>query len=169
MSFDAKTLAGSLAKTAGMLCEEPEAVNPELQRIVGDPDDTRSSTFTQFKPNPGSLQLPNPLSPVEGDELFFAYCWPSAVFQSHDGHQYWIEDIDFDGQAVITDRWYPRVQARVSLYDIRRSIHSWVEPVQVTVPPPPPGVRYDAQPVRIVEDSPASSAVPAVVNNSSSW
>lgn len=169
MSFDSKTLAAGLAKSACVLPDVPTEINPELQRMVGDPDDTRSTPFAQFKPNPGSLQLPNPLSPIEGDEAFFAYCWPGAVFQSHDGQQWWIEDMDFDGQALITNRWYPRIQARVSLYDIRRSIHSWVEPVQVNVPPPPPGVRYDAQPVRIVEDSPADSAVEAVVNTSSSW
>jgi hypothetical protein len=169
MKFDSKSLAGDLAKTACVLPDVPVEVNSELQRMVGDPDDTRSSTFAQFQPNPGSVQMPNPLSPFEGDDVFFTYCWPGAVFQSHDGKQWWIEEMDFDGRALITNRWYPRERGYCSIYDIRRSIHSWVEPVQVTVPPPPPGVRYDAQPVRIVEDNPVDRVVPAVVNNSSSW
>jgi len=149
--MNATGLAETLAKTAGILCDEHTAINPDLQSLVGDPDDTAISTFAQFKTNPGSLQMPNPLSPIQGDEIFFAYLWPGAVFQSHDGHQYNIEAYDFYGQFEITDRWYPRIRAQVSIMDIRKSIDQYVEPVQVTVPVMPPGVNYDAQNVRIVE------------------
>jgi hypothetical protein len=85
MIMDTKSLAAGLAKSACVLPDVPVEMNPELQRMVGDPDDQYISNFTQFKPNPGSLQLPNPLSPIEGDEIFFAYMWPGAVFKSHDG------------------------------------------------------------------------------------
>lgn len=169
MNFDLKNLAEGVSKTACVLGEPEPAVNSELQRMVGDPADTRVSTFAQFAPNPGGLLLPNPLSPVEGDEIFFAYCWPGAAFMSHDGQQWTIEAYDWTGQMEISNRWYPRIRAQVSVYDVRRSIHSWIEPVQQIVPPPPPGVRYDAQPVRIVEDDPVDRSVPAVVNNASSW
>jgi hypothetical protein len=151
-TMDAQALASAVSKTARILTEEdvPNG-NPELQKMVGDPDDFRTSTFTQFAPNPGNLFLPNPLSPVEGDEVFFAYMIPGAIFQAHDGSQWWIEAYDYRGQVEISNRWYPRIHAQVSVYDIRRSIDQWVEPVQVTVPPPPPGVNYDAQPVTIVD------------------
>jgi hypothetical protein len=140
-----------LAKTAGVFCEEPTAINPELQSLVGDPDDVAIGVFSQKRTNPGSLQLPNPLSPIQGDEVFFTYLWPGAVFQSHDGQQWVIEAYDFYGQIEITNRWYPRQRAQVSLMDIRHSIDQWVEPIQQVVPPAPPGVNYDAQNVRIVE------------------
>jgi len=150
--MDAMVLAGALAKSARILTEEDEPNgNPELQKIVGDPDDFRTSTFAQFAPNPSNLQLPNPLSPVQGDEMFFAYMIPGAIFQAHDGSQWWVLSYDYKGQVEIENRWYPRIHAQVSVYDVRRSIDQWVEPVQVTVPPPPPGVSYDAQPVMVVD------------------
>ena len=151
MSINVKDLAAGLAKSASVLCDDHQEINPELQRLVGDPDDVAVGVFSQMKPNPGTMQLPNPLSPIEGDEIFFTYLWPGAVFQSHDGQQWQIEAYDWTGQIEITNRWYPRQHAQVSVYDVRRSIHSWVEPIQQLVPPPPPGVRYDAQPVKIVE------------------
>src|SRR5258708_4881028 len=79
MSFDPTDLAVTLSKVARVLDESdlPNG-NPELQAMVGDPDDHRTSPFAQFKPNPGDTQLPNPLSPVEGDEMFFAYMIPGA-------------------------------------------------------------------------------------------
>ena len=151
--MDAKKLAGALAKQARILCEDdvPNS-NPELQRMVGDPDDTRVSTFAQFKPNPGSLELPNPLSPIEGDEIFFMYMIPGAKFQAHDGSQWNILDYPWQGMVHIENRWYPRWNAQVSVYDVRRSIDQWVEPIQQTVPPPPPGVDYGTLKVRIVDD-----------------
>ena len=157
-AMDAKILAGALAKEARILTEEdmPNG-NPELQKMVGDPDDFRTSTFAQFAPNPGQNLLPNPLSPVEGDEVFFAYMIPGAIFQAHDGSQWWILGYDYRGQVEIENRWYPRIHAQVSVYDVRRAIDQWVEPIQQTVPPPPPGVNYDAQPVMIVDHEDFSS------------
>jgi hypothetical protein len=148
MAFDAK----ELAKTARVLDESdiPNG-NPELQAMVGDPDDYRSSPFAQFKPNPGNTQLPNPLSPVEGDEMFFAYMLPGAKFQARDGSQWNILDYPWQGVVHIENVWYPRINAQVSLNDIRRSIEQWVEPVQVFIAAPAPGVDYGAMPVKIVD------------------
>jgi hypothetical protein len=152
MSFDPTDLAATLSKTARVLDESdlPNS-NPELQSMVGDPDDARISTFAQMKPNPGNMQLPNPLSPVEGDEIFFAYMLPGAKFQAHDGSQWNILDYPWQGKVQIENVWYPRINAQVSLNDIRRSIEQWVEPVQQFVPAPPPGVDYGALPVKIVD------------------
>jgi hypothetical protein len=146
------SLAETLVKTARILCEE-DHVNADstLQIMVGDPNDSRTSTFVQFKPNPGSMQLPNPLSPIEGDEIFFAYLIPGAIFQAHDGTEWWIDSYTAPDEISISNRWYPRINAFVSIDDIRRSIHQWVEPITQTVPPPPPGVDYSALPVRIVD------------------
>jgi len=152
MAFDPKELTDSLAKTARVL-DESDTPNgsPELQAMVGDPDDYRTSTFVQFKPNPGNMQLPNPLSPLEGDEMFFAYMIPGAVFQSRDGGQWNVLDYPWQGVVHIENRWYPRLQGQVNLNDVRRSIEQWVEPIQQFVPAPAPGVDYGAQPVKIVD------------------
>ncbi len=145
-------LIDNLAKTARILCEDEQPNSDSgLQALVGDPADTRISTFVQFKPNPGTMQMPNPLSPIEGDEVFFSYLIPGAVFQAHDGSEWWIESYTSPNQIEITNRWYPRTSPIVSINDIRRSIHQWVEPITQTVPPPPPGVDYSALPVKIVE------------------
>jgi hypothetical protein len=143
-----KTADGSMLTSEELLPSE----NMKLQSIVGDPMDQPISAFAQFYPNVGTMQMPNPLSPVEGDACFFTYMVPGAVFQSHDGQQW--DVLDYNGGAYgvhIQNRWYPRLMAWVNLDDVRRSIHSWVEPVQVVVPPPPPGVNYIGQPVRIVD------------------
>lgn len=131
--------------------DQPSATS-KLQQIMGDPLDQPISAFAQFYPNVGSMQTPNPLSPIEGDACFFMYMVPGAVFQSHDGQQW--DVLDYNGGAYgvhIQNRWYPRLLAWVNIDDVRRSIHSWVEPVQIVVPPPPPGVNYVGQPVRIVD------------------
>ena len=155
MALDPKKLA---RKVAGILCSEDHPnVDADLQSMVGDPDDTRISTFAQFKPNPGNLQMPNPLSPIEGDEIFFAYLIPGAAFQSHDGQQWTILDYPWQGVVTIENRWYPRITPQVSVYDVRRSIDQWIEPIQQTVPPPPPGVDYGTLKVRI-EDNPKTDA-----------
>ena len=148
MAFD----ASELAKTARVL-DESDIPNsdPELQAMVGDPDDYRSSPFAQFKPNPGNMQLPNPLSPVEGDEMFFAYMMPGAKFQSRDGSQWNVLDYPWQGMVHIENVWYPHINAQVNLNDIRRSIEQWVEPVQVFIAPPPIGVDYGAMPVKIMD------------------
>jgi hypothetical protein len=134
------------------LCEEdhPNA-DQDLQVIVGDPTDVRTSTFAQFEVNPGTLQLPNPLSPIQGDEIFFAYMIPGAVFQAHDGSEWNILFYGSPDEIQIENRWYPRIQSIVAIGDIRRSIHQWIEPVTQTVPPPPPGVDYSALPVKIMD------------------
>src|SRR5271157_3713560 len=148
MAFD----AAELAKVARVLDESDRPnVNPELQEMVGDPDDARISTFAQMRPNPQGTLLPNPLSSVEGDEIFFAYMIPGAKFQSHDGGQWMIEDYPWQGVVHITNVWYPRINAQVNLNDVRRSIEQWVEPIQQFVPAPPPGVDYGAMPVKIVD------------------
>jgi len=148
----AYSLIDNLVKTARILDEDEQPnTDSTLQEMVGDPDDARASTFVQFKPNPGTMQLPNPLSPVEGDEIFFAYMIPGAIFQAHDGTEWWIDSYTSPDEVEITNRWYPRVHSFVSLNDVRRSIHQWVEPITQTVPPPPPGVDYGAQPVKIVD------------------
>jgi hypothetical protein len=146
------SIVDTLAKTARILCED-EQVNSDttLQAMVGDPADTRVSTFVQFQPNPGSMQLPNPLSPVEGDEIFFTYMIPGAAFQSHDGQEWTILFYGSNDDIEIENRWYPRNSPHVSLWDIRRSIHQWIEPVTQVVPPPPPGVDYSAQLVRMAD------------------
>ena len=148
MAFD----ASELAKVARVLDESdlPNG-NPELQAMVGDPDDYRSSPFAQFKPNPGNMQLPNPLSPVEGDEMFFAYMIPGAKFQARDGSQWNVLDYPFQGVVHLENVWYPRINAQVNLNDVRRSIEQWVEPVQVFIAAPAPGVDYGAMPVKIVD------------------
>ena len=147
------SLAENLIKTARILCEDEDHTNSdsELQKQVGDPTDSRTSTFVQFRPNPGTMQLPNPMSPVEGDEIFFAYLIPGAIFQANDGTEWWIESYTAPDEIEITNRWYPRINAIVSINDVRRSIRQWVEPVTQEVPPPPPGVDYGALPVKIVD------------------
>jgi hypothetical protein len=141
-----------LVKQARVLCDEEEStINPDLQRIVGDPDDARISTFAQMEPNPQDMQLPNPLSPIEGDWAFFAYALPGAAFQARDGSEWTILSYDYMGEMEIENRWYPAIHPRVNLSDIRRSIYQWIEPVTQVVPPPPPGVDYNVQPVRIMD------------------
>ena len=145
-------LVDSLSKTARILCEDEQPNSDStLQALVGDPADARSSTFVQFKPNPGTMQLPNPLSPVEGDEIFFAFMMPGSRFQAHDGTEWMIQDYTGPDNVEIYNIWYPALHPIVSVGDIRRSIHQWTNPVTQTVPPPPPGVDYGALPVKIVD------------------
>jgi len=151
-SMNAAELTETLAKTARVLCEGDRPVADQgLQALVGDPSDARTSTFAQFNPNPGTMQLPNPLSPIEGDEIFFAYMLPGAVFQAHDGSEWNILFYDGADSIQIENRWYPRISWYVSIGDIRRSIHQWIEPITQTVPPPPPGVDYSALPVKVMD------------------
>jgi hypothetical protein len=145
-------LVDALTKTARILCEDEQPNSDTvLQTIVGDPADARTSTFVQFKPNPGTMQLPNPLSPIEGDEIFFAYMMPGSRFQAHDGTEWMIQNYTGPDEVEIYNLWYPALQAIVSLNDVRRSIHQWINPITQVVPPPPPGVDYGAQPVKIVD------------------
>ena len=85
------SLVGTLAKTARILCEDEEVnADSTLQAMVGDPADARTSTFVQFQPNPGTMQLPNPDSPIQGDDIFFSYLIPGAIFQDKSGSEWWI-------------------------------------------------------------------------------
>jgi hypothetical protein len=142
-----KTASGTM-----LIRDDHPSPNSKLQQIMGDPLDQPYTAFVQFHSNPGTMQIPNPLSPIEGDEAFFAYLIPGAVFQSHDGQQWVIDNYNAGAYGVeLYNRWYPRQRAFVNIDDVRRSIHSYVEPVQATIPPPPPGVSYIGQPVRIVD------------------
>jgi len=148
MNFDPKKMAGLLTD---LLVEDQPETNDKLQDTVGGQFDQATSTFTQFKPETLKGTKANPMSPVEGDEIFFTYMIPGAIFQSHDGSLWNILDYEWDGRVEIENVWYPRTHAQVSLDDIRRSIHAWVVPVQQTVPPPPEGVAYGAQTVKVVK------------------
>ncbi len=163
--MNAAELANDLIKTARVLSEvdRPNS-DQELQAMVGDPTDTRASTFVQFKPNPGTVQLPNPLSPVEGDEIFFAYMIPGAAFQAHDGSQWNILYYGSPDEIQVENRWYPRINAIVAIGDIRRSIDQWIEPVQQTVPPPPPGVDYSSLPVKMMDKEDNKGNVDEITN-----
>jgi hypothetical protein len=46
------------------------------------------------------MQLPNPLSPLEGDEIFFAYMISGASFQARDGSQWDILGYPWQGSTV---------------------------------------------------------------------
>jgi hypothetical protein len=174
ISTKASDLAALVSKTAQVLCEgdHPNA-DSDLQAMVGDPTDVRTSTFAQFHPNPGTMQLPNPLSPIEGDEIFFAYMLPGAVFQAHDGSEWNILFYDGADSIQIENRWYPRISWFVSIGDIRRSIHQWIEPITQTVPPPPPGVDYSALPVKVMDKEDNIGSADALtddkVSGGSSW
>lgn len=141
----------AVAKEAELdLAETEVPTNDTLQEIAGDPHLTYMSTFAQLAPFTGANGV-NPLSPTQGDEIFWAYFIPGAVFLDQNG-QYWeLQEITDSGRVILTNWWHPRIEMQVSVQDVRRSIQSWVEPIQQAVPPPPPGTNYDAQAVRIVE------------------
>lgn len=109
-----------------------------LSESVGISDGTRevaTSAFAQKAPGIDTT-MPNPLSPIMGDEVFFTYMIPGSVFEAHDGSQWIITAYEWDSRVEIQNRWYPRQIANVGTQDIRRSIAMWVEPVNVRVPPP---------------------------------
>ena len=122
-----KLAAGSLAGIVG--------VSPDS------PTNTAVSWATQTSPEV-SMQQPNPLNPLSGDETFYTYLMPGAVFQAHDGSQWEIEAYNMTGTVEITNRWIPRTHGIVPVADIRRSIHSWIEPVLLRIPPPIEGIVY---------------------------
>lgn len=170
------SLVDNLAKTARVLItdDEPNS-NPALQAMVGDPDDTRVSAYVQFQPNPGGMQMPNPMSPIEGDEIFFCYLIPGSIFQAHDGSEWMIQNYGSPDEIEIYNRWYPALNPIVSISDIRRSIASWISPITQTVPPPPPGVDYSALPVKVMDgakqvgSADSLTGIISVENNSGSW
>jgi hypothetical protein len=156
------TLAAALSQFAHITEEAPKTAsalhmrddhptsNQDLQTIVGDADDQVTSTFAQFGPNPGNAQLVNENSPISGDDVFWLGCIAGAKFQDKNGQQWVITHLDFDGNVVIENVWYPRLTPHVSIYDIRRSIYAWIEPIQQVVPEPPAGYDYGALRVKDV-------------------
>ena len=150
MTFDAE----ELAKQASILIEEDHPnSNPDLQAMVGDPDDTSVSTFAQFKPNPGTTQVPDPNSPVEGDFFFAAYLIAGAAFEDKNGQQWTITEYLDQDNIQIENRWYPRVCPRVTVQNIRQSIYAWIEPVYQVISAVPDGVDYGVQRVKMVKDN----------------
>jgi hypothetical protein len=156
--IDTKTLVSALAATVGV---EPKTANvftqdhhmtptQALQGIVGTDEDP-VSTFAQLSPETGHDPKASPLGPLQGDEAFFAYCLPGAIFQDKQGQTWQIEEYDFEGKVRISNIWYPRLQAVVNIQDVRNSIYAWTDPVQQVVPPPPAGVDYGVVDVRVVK------------------
>ena len=127
MPFNPSKLAEAICDVAG-ICPQGSAA-------------TATQSFAQKAPAIDNT-LPNPLGPIMGDEAFFTYMMPGAVFEAHDGSQWVITSYDWDARVEIENRWYPRQIANVGTSDIRRSIAMWIEPVNVKVPPPPP-VAYE--------------------------
>lgn len=125
--MDPKKLAASLSDLAGVSLDSPT--------------NTPISWDSQSSPNNSNL-IPNPLSPIGGDETFYTFLIPGAVFQAHDGSQWEILEYEWNGRIEIENRWIPRQHANIPVADLRRSIHSWIEPVQVRVAPPIEGQVY---------------------------
>lgn len=117
MQFNPSKLAEAIADFA-QVCDTEVATSPFAQKAPG--IDTT---------------MPNPLSPIMGDETFYTYLMPGAVFEAHDGSQWEITAYDWDNRLEIVNRFYPRQLANVGTSDVRRSIAMWVEPVNVKVPP----------------------------------
>jgi hypothetical protein len=140
---DLMRVANVLPKEANYLTQaQLPGANQKLQDIVGLPNDARS-TFAQTNPQVGNHLLANPFAPFEGDEIFITGLQPGAKFQAHDGSQWFIEEYEWEGKVGISNAWYPdKVRGYVSVQDIRRSIHSWMEPITQIVPPIPVGVDY---------------------------
>lgn len=138
-------MATSLSKQAGILVPEQAVSNSKLQDMVGLAGDA-TSIFAQTSPRSGEGQMDNPMSPIHGDEIFFTYLWVGARFQSHDGQWWEIDEYDGWGKIGLHNVWYPRMQAIVSVDDVRRSIYAWIEPIQQVVPPAPAGVSYSSGP-----------------------
>jgi len=127
MKFNPKKLAEFVSDAAGISEVAPSSM--------------AESTFAQTSPGVQE-QMANPLSPIQGDADFFTYMIPGAVFESLDGSQWLITAYEWNGRVEIQNRWYPRQLANVTMNDVRKSIAMWVEPVNVKVPPPVPGMVY---------------------------
>jgi hypothetical protein len=128
MKLNPKKIASDLADLAGVSVESP----------------TNEATSWSSQTSPQvSSQTFDPKSPLGGDNIFYSFLIPGAVFQDKNGDQWEILSYEWNGRVEIENRWYPsQSNANVPVADIRRSIHSWVEPVQIKVPPPVPGVIY---------------------------
>jgi hypothetical protein len=72
-------------------------------------------------------------SPIGGDHTFYTYFVPGAMFQAKDGSTWHLETVNDFGMCRIRNAWYPREEATVPVADIRRSIDSWIMPIQQRV------------------------------------
>lgn len=80
---------------------------------------------------------PAPLAnPVAGEEQFYMYCVPGAVFEAHDGSRWLIEEHTDMNLFYISDVLYPRRKVMVPVDKIRQSIAAWINPVQIRIDPP---------------------------------
>lgn len=159
--LDSKTLSNSLVAFVGIgepkqasaltKLDEMPVDSAKLQEIIGDPDTQPISWSAQTKPSAGATLLPNPLSPVEGDEVFFSGLFDGARYQANDGSWWDIVNYDWEGAVTVQNVWYPRIQSVVSIQDVRRSIHSWIEPFLQRVPPLPAGVDYGVVETRVIK------------------
>jgi hypothetical protein len=158
--LDSKTLSKSLASFVGirdkqanamtMLDELPvDSVN--LQEIVGDPDTQPLSWSAQTHPSTGETLKKDPRSPLDGDSAFFSGLFDGSRFQDLRGEWWDIISYEFEGSVHIRNVFYPRIQAVVSIQDVRRSIHSWIQPFQQRILPLAEGVDYGVLDTRVVE------------------
>ena len=149
-----KSLIASMEKkgNAFTMAEQPTD-NANLQAIIGDPNTFPLSWSAQFLPTDGLPLTANPLSPVEGDEIFFSGMFDGARMQAMDGSWWDIVEYNFEGSIKIQNVFYPRIIAVVSLQDIRRSIHSWIEPFLQRVPPAADGIDYGILRTKESEDN----------------
>lgn len=81
-------------------------------------------------------------SPISGDSTFYTYFVPGAVFQAKDGSSWHVESITDQGFVRIRNVWYPRQEATVPTASVRRSIDSWISPIQQKVDPLPEGTPW---------------------------
>jgi hypothetical protein len=158
--LDSKTLSkaltgfiGSESKTANAmtLMDEVPVESVNLQEIIGDPDTNPLSWSAQTTPSTGETLQNDPRSPLNGDEAFFSGLFDGARFCDRRGEWWDIISYEFEGGVHIRNALYSRIQAIVSIQDIRRSIHSWIQPFQQRVPPLAAGVDYGVLDTRVVE------------------
>jgi hypothetical protein len=138
------SLTGLVAKEANAFTsiEEQPLDSLKLQEIIGDPDTQPLSWNSQSKPSTGDTLVRDPNSPIEGDDIFFNGLFEGARFADKNGDWWDILSYDWEGAVTIQNVWRPRIVAVVSIQDIRRSIHSWTEPILQRVPPLAAGVDY---------------------------
>ena len=114
-----------------------------LGALVGvDMDSPTNEAITwhsQFTPDM-SLQQPNMDNPLGGDDAFYNYLIPGAAFRAKDGSEWEVLAYEWDGRVEIQNRWYPTIHANLPVMNIRRSIHAWIDPTYLEVPPMIPGV-----------------------------
>jgi hypothetical protein len=125
------------------------ATDSKLQALIGDPTAVALSAFAQFAP-PDLEEDLRDLTPSQGDDIFLTYLIPGARFQDKLGRQWEIEEYGFEGKVQIRNLWYSRDNFICSVQDIRRTIHSWIHPIQQIVPPAPAHIDYGTIDVKVV-------------------